>query len=130
VIAVGLRLVELLFGVRVNASTAHWIASDARADELAREAFCVLTSPDAPAPTGPPWPWRKRFYRSMCRRDRLRYTYDRLLAPTTLEWQSTPLPEWLGWAYPAIRIARLTEKHVWRGRSRRVKERQEAIRIS
>jgi hypothetical protein len=121
VVAVGLRLVKLLFGVPVNGLTARWIAGDASAEELAREAFCFLTRRDVPPQPGPPWPWRQLFYRSMCRLDRLRYTYDEMLAPTTLEWIVAPLPEWLGWAYPAIRIARLTEKHVWRSLSRPVK---------
>jgi hypothetical protein len=111
-IAVGLRLAELLFGVPVNDWGARWIASDARVDELAREVFSVLTSPDVPAGSGPPWPWRQPFYRSLSPRDRLRYTYDRLLRPTTLEWMAAPLPGWLGWLYPAIRIARLAKKHV------------------
>jgi hypothetical protein len=126
VIAVGLRLVELLFDVSVNALTAAWTAGDVCADQLACEAFRFLTSPVGPAPRGPPWPWREPFYRSLCPQDRLRYAYDCLLAPTTLEWMAAPLPEWLDWMYPLIRIARLTEKHVWRGLLHRVKQAADA----
>ena len=110
--AVGCRLVGLLFGSSVSGLAADWITGDARADELAREVFRFLTSPDVPVP-GLPWPWRQRFYRSLSPRDRLRYTYQTLLAPTPLEWIAAPLPEWLGWLYPAVRIVRLTAKHAW-----------------
>jgi hypothetical protein len=122
VLAVGLRLVDLLFGTLGKGLAADWISGDTRTDELVGDAFRFLTRPNVPAPPGPSWPWRQRFYRGMCPQDRLRFIYDSLIAPTTLEWIAAPLPEWLGWIYPAIRIARLTEKHVWRGVWRPVKQ--------
>jgi len=114
--AVGFRLLELLFGLSVTGLAGHWIVGDARADELAQEAFRFLIRPDVPAASGQAWPWTEPCYRSLCPRDRLRYTYDTLIAPTPLEWMAVSLPEWLGWLYPAFRIARLTAKHAWRGR--------------
>jgi hypothetical protein len=113
--AVGFRLLELLFGWSLTRVAADWTAADARADDLAREAFRFLIRTDVPAP-GLPWPWKQRFYRSLCARDRLRYTYETLLAPTPLEWMAAPLPEWLSGLYPAIRIARLAAKHGWHAR--------------
>lgn len=116
-----LRLVELLFGTLTHGVAGDWIAGDARADELAGDAFRFLTNADVLAYTGLSWPWRQRFYQSMCVQDRLRFAYDTVLAPTTLEWTAAPLPAWLGWMYPGIRIARLTEKHAIRPLLRRAK---------
>jgi hypothetical protein len=127
VIAVGLHLVELLFGVPVNVVVAHWIAGDARAEELAVEAFRFLTIPDVPAPPGLPWLWRQPFHRSLCPQDRLRHIYHTLLPPALGDWMAVPLPEWLGWLYPAVRVARLTEKYVWQSLWRSVKP-QRALR--
>jgi len=121
VIAVGLRLIELLFSASMKGPAAKWIADDARADELARESFRSLTSGEIPLAPRRRWPWSLRLNRSLSPHDRLLHAYDYLLSPTSHEWMAVPLPEWLAWLYPAIRIARLTEKHVWRNRWRPAK---------
>ena len=111
IVRIGRRLNERLFDAQGIRETG---APTERYDSLVEEILEGLSCDIAIIKPPHRWPWQRIYSRALDRvRDKLRYVYDILLAPTPLEWQTIPLPVGTTWLYPLIRIWRLLVKYAF-----------------
>ena len=111
IVHISRRLSERLFGAQGTSATG--VPAD-RYDPLVEEILDGLSRDVAIIEPPHRWPWQRIYFRALDRiRDKLRYVYDILLAPTPLEWKTLPLPAGTTWLYPLIRVARLLIKYAF-----------------
>lgn len=110
-VALGLRLVERVFGERVGGDRFDDVAdAGAIASELAGGLFGERTS------SGGGWARARRQMRLMDGRlDALRAPLEGIFAPRVTDWAAMPLPRGLRWLYPVLRPFRLVLKALRRG---------------
>jgi hypothetical protein len=107
----GLFLAHHLLGAALPEPMLTQIQGDAAVQRLAQTIQASLFQP-----TSEPTPRGDAVYRGTMEshRDRLWYWFDIIFTPTPLEWQAVPLPQPLYPLYYAIRLLRLTTKHLLR----------------